>query len=544
MTIIKEDFTDIALVGADVTVSFHGRPIRPASTATGLVTPKQVSVRAMDGKITSPELDPGPCEVLIETGRWKREYCIVVPATSTHRLRDLIEAYEIPDPPVVSLVKLYRDETKLARDIAVAAAEGVAGISDDLAQVAEDRAAAEDARNKSIAAQGLSERAASSAERDAAVATGAARESKDFRDETEEFATAASESSGSAAQSESDARQALADSTTQAKRSEDAAEISVEQAVNAEQYASDAKQFRDEAQGVVTGVSSFEGVSGAVTKAQVGLDLVDNTRDADKPISTATQDAFDYLSAAFGVAIGDINTDLAAKLDAAQVQTIANAAAAAIVDGSPEALDTLVELAAALGNDPNFATTVTNLIGQKAASDDPRFTDARTPKGTTRAVWNAGTADSANLGLTPAELKEAVVTHIGTTDPKPTIGGAAIIKAGTVPYDITYAAQAARRVIGYGDMPAGISLRRAVTFTELFVHCETADASGNLVVELRKNGTAVPGTSTTIAAANQVTGGTTTGSWSFAPGDVLSVYVANVGSTPGKGLVMDLKGVA
>lgn len=38
---------------------------------------------------------------------------------------------------------------------------------------------------------------------------------------------------------------------------------------------------------------------------------------------------------------------------------------ASVVDGSPEALDTLYELAKALGDDPNFATTVMGLIGQK-----------------------------------------------------------------------------------------------------------------------------------------------------------------------------------
>ncbi|EMK4766600.1 tail fiber protein, partial [Escherichia coli] len=43
---------------------------------------------------------------------------------------------------------------------------------------------------------------------------------------------------------------------------------------------------------------------------------------------------------------------------------------AALVDSSPEALDTLNELAAALGNDPNFATTVTNaLAGKQPLSD-------------------------------------------------------------------------------------------------------------------------------------------------------------------------------
>ncbi|EFA4867873.1 phage tail protein [Escherichia coli] len=36
-----------------------------------------------------------------------------------------------------------------------------------------------------------------------------------------------------------------------------------------------------------------------------------------------------------------------------------------LVDSSPEALDTLNELAAALGNDPNFATTITNTLAEK-----------------------------------------------------------------------------------------------------------------------------------------------------------------------------------
>lgn len=39
---------------------------------------------------------------------------------------------------------------------------------------------------------------------------------------------------------------------------------------------------------------------------------------------------------------------------------------AELVNGAPAALDTLQELAQALGDDPNFATTITNLIGTKA----------------------------------------------------------------------------------------------------------------------------------------------------------------------------------
>ncbi|MDJ1220633.1 phage tail protein, partial [Escherichia coli] len=44
-------------------------------------------------------------------------------------------------------------------------------------------------------------------------------------------------------------------------------------------------------------------------------------------------------------------------------------AIAALVDSSPDALNTLNELAAALGNDPNFATTMTNALAGKQPKD-------------------------------------------------------------------------------------------------------------------------------------------------------------------------------
>ncbi|KVQ79844.1 hypothetical protein WK05_28775 [Burkholderia ubonensis] len=49
---------------------------------------------------------------------------------------------------------------------------------------------------------------------------------------------------------------------------------------------------------------------------------------------------------------------------------------AALVDQSPEALNTLRELANALGNDPSFATTMTNALAQKAPIESPVFTGA------------------------------------------------------------------------------------------------------------------------------------------------------------------------
>ncbi len=44
-------------------------------------------------------------------------------------------------------------------------------------------------------------------------------------------------------------------------------------------------------------------------------------------------------------------------------------ALAALAGSAPETLDTLKELADALGNDPNFATTVLNKLAEKLAKD-------------------------------------------------------------------------------------------------------------------------------------------------------------------------------
>ena len=60
-----------------------------------------------------------------------------------------------------------------------------------------------------------------------------------------------------------------------------------------------------------------------------------------------------------------------------------------LVDSAPGTLDTLNELAAALGDDANFATTTTNSIATKAPINNPTFTGTVT----------AGTIDGTNLTL-------------------------------------------------------------------------------------------------------------------------------------------------
>lgn len=71
----------------------------------------------------------------------------------------------------------------------------------------------------------------------------------------------------------------------------------------------------------------------------------------------------------------------ALKRSSADPQTISAAITAAVnalINGAPGALDALNELAAALGNDPNFATTVTNNLATKAPLVSPALTGTPT----------------------------------------------------------------------------------------------------------------------------------------------------------------------
>ena len=63
--------------------------------------------------------------------------------------------------------------------------------------------------------------------------------------------------------------------------------------------------------------------------------------------------------------ISDV-TGLQSALDGKTTESYVDTQVANLVDSSPATLDTLNELASALGDDPNFATTVSNQIGTKA----------------------------------------------------------------------------------------------------------------------------------------------------------------------------------
>ncbi len=92
----------------------------------------------------------------------------------------------------------------------------------------------------------------------------------------------------------------------------------------------------------------------ALTKSSVGLANVDNTSDANKPVSTAQATA---IATAKSEAIADATSQVNA-----------------VISSAPAALNTLDELAAALGDDASFAATITSSLTAKAPIASPTFT--------------------------------------------------------------------------------------------------------------------------------------------------------------------------
>ena len=98
--------------------------------------------------------------------------------------------------------------------------------------------------------------------------------------------------------------------------------------------------------------------------------------------------------------ITGLDAALATKLNQSQVDDRVQLGVSSIVDSAPETLDTLNELAAALGNDPNFATTVTNLIAEKAKIGHTHAsTDITDATATGRSVLTSSSASAARTAI-------------------------------------------------------------------------------------------------------------------------------------------------
>jgi len=141
---------------------------------------------------------------------------------------------------------------------------------------------------------------------------------------------------------------------------------------------------------------TFTGTVTGITKTMVGLSNVDNTSDVNKPISNATQIALDTKAplesptftgtvSAPTVAVSNNSTNVATT---AYVKAVVGD----LINSAPTTLDTLKEIADALGNDPNLSGTLTTSIGLKAPLESPAFTG--TVSGITKSMINLGNVDN------------------------------------------------------------------------------------------------------------------------------------------------------
>jgi hypothetical protein len=139
---------------------------------------------------------------------------------------------------------------------------------------------------------------------------------------------------------------------------------------------------------------TFTGTVSGVTKAHVGLGDVDNTSDSDKPVSTAQ----------------------AAAIAAAKTEALAEVTA--VIANAPGALNTLDELAAALNDDANFASTVTTAIAGKVASYTT-VTSKTANFGVNDADYHDGWLDVDSTGdvtiTVPADGTNSITYPVGTS---------------------------------------------------------------------------------------------------------------------------------
>ncbi|ENF2069854.1 TPA: prophage tail fiber N-terminal domain-containing protein [Escherichia coli] len=279
----------------------------------------------------------------------------------------------------------------------------------------------------------------------------------------EELASETNQNAARAEQAASDADKAVqkaVDKLSDAATLTGEAKASAEAAAKSEQ---NAKQHRDEAQRIV---DDLKGTSASTT--QKGLVQLCSDTDNDSEELAATPKAVKTVmdetktkapldSPAFtGTPTAPTPPDDAVGTE------IANAAfvrklLAALVDSSPEALDTLNELAAALGNDPEFATTIMNaLAGKQPLSDVLTAISNLEERADNLLCFN----QDGNASLSPLSEKARSLLAQATVEAMRTeleLKSAAVKDIQTDLYDSTEGRVALPGAFGYGMTDAGAS---------------------------------------------------------------------------------------
>uniref|UniRef100_A0A6C0I3N5 Peptidase S74 domain-containing protein n=1 Tax=viral metagenome TaxID=1070528 RepID=A0A6C0I3N5_9ZZZZ len=151
---------------------------------------------------------------------------------------------------------------------------------------------------------------------------------------------------------------------------------------------------------------AFLGTVTGITATMVGLSNVDNVADVNKPVSTATRNALDLKAPLASPSLTGTPTapTASSSTNTTQLATTAfvQTAISDLVGGAPTLLNTLNELASAINNDATFAADVATSIGTKAPSANPTFSGTVDVTGTT--ITGLYSASVTDLSSTYAHL--------------------------------------------------------------------------------------------------------------------------------------------
>ena len=134
-----------------------------------------------------------------------------------------------------------------------------------------------------------------------------------------------------------------------------------------------------------------------------------------------------------GQADGIATLDAAGKVPLTQLGNL--------IDGAPTALNTLNELAAALGNDSSYAATITTALGNKAPIASPTFTG--TVGGITKSMVGLANVDNTTDALKPVSTATQTALDLKANLASPTLTGTPLAPTATTGTNTTQIATTA-----------------------------------------------------------------------------------------------------
>ena len=374
MTVVEGSVESIGMSPLSGLLTARVARFRPSGGV--LFAPESVPYPIVAGQV-SADLAPGPAQLTVQVGSHARErFDVVIPDEGPVSLAALVEEAFPWEPEQVAEFVRLRDEAVAAAARAEQAAEDVdsaiAGAADQVvAAVEADRVAAEQAASDAAGSASSAAGSASDAATSAATAGDQATLAGERADDAGVARDAASASAAAAAGSASDAASSATDAAGAATAAAGSASSAAGSASDAAGSATDAETARAGAE------DARDAADGHADRAELAANSFDLTATAttgapgtDATVTVSGEGPAYSLSFTVPRGAKGDKGDKGDRGDDGEVsQAMLDAAVASLVDGAPEALDTLQELADALGNDPNFATTVSTEIGKRALID-------------------------------------------------------------------------------------------------------------------------------------------------------------------------------